>query len=118
MIFDYYIRKEGEMKVHIDDTIRCNLFHKFGCEMSSNKIVSETQNLVEQYNDDIINQDILVQNLNPYLFHDLFNAVLESLEEAFSLFKKTINYHVLKEEIRRKEKLYEVMVEGKLIANT
>ena len=60
----------------------------------------------------------MVQNLNPYLFHDLFNAVLESLEEAFSLFKMTINYHVLKEEIRRKEKLYEVMVEGKLIANT
>ena len=106
------------MKVDIEDTIRCNLFNKFGCEFESNKIVSETQNLMEQYNDDIINSDILMQNLNPYLFHDLFNAVLESLEEAFNIFSMTIDYQVLKEEIRRKEKLYGVMMEGKLIANT
>jgi hypothetical protein len=43
---------------------------------------------------------------------------LDSLHEAFEKFKKSLNYVILKEDIKRQEKLYEVMIEGGFVANT
>jgi hypothetical protein len=53
------------------------------------------------------------------LFSDLFNQTLDLLEDGYeNHFKHSINYQVLKEDIKRQQKLYEVLIEGNLISNT
>jgi len=56
------------------------------------------------------------------LFNELFNNVLDggefgNLNGAYSDFKKSIDYQVLKEEIRRQQKLYEVLIEASFVEN-
>jgi hypothetical protein len=61
---------------------------------------------------------VLIHNLNLSLFNEIFTTALGSLDAAFEQFKKSLNYAILKEDIKRQEKLYEVMIEGEFIANT
>ena len=56
-----------------------------------------------------------MKNLNEFLFFEVFTATLDNLQEAFKEFKQSINFKILKEDIMRDEKLYEVMIEGGLI---
>ena len=58
---------------------------------------------------------MLIQNLNQYLFFDLYKYTLDKLHLAFERFKKSIDYEVLKIDTRRQEKLYEVLIEGDFI---
>ena len=49
------------------------------------------------------------------MFEDLFQFALKNLNQAYLEFKKTENFFLLKEEIIRKEKLYEIMIEAGII---
>ena len=60
----------------------------------------------------MINEDILNQNLNQHLFVGLFNFTLDALKEAYEEFKQSDDYQILLEDIRRQEKLHDVMIEG------
>ena len=62
-----------------------------------------------------INEKVLKQNLNEMLFFEVFVDTLDNLKKAFDEFKLSINFKQLEEEMRRSEKLYEVMIEGGLI---
>jgi hypothetical protein len=53
--------------------------------------------------------------LDAKLFEDLFQFALKNLNQAYLEFKKTKNFFLLKEEIIRKEKLYEIMIEAGII---
>jgi hypothetical protein len=71
----------------------------------------------ESYDTELLNLDTLNQNLNQYLFFELYTLALDKLHVAFENFKDSLNYQILKEDIRRNEKLYEILIEGKFIVN-
>lgn len=56
--------------------------------------------------DDIVDEKVLEQNLDGFLFFELFTLTLESLKLAFEQFKLSTEYAILRENIRRQEKLY------------
>lgn len=60
---------------------------------------------------------MLQVNLNSLLFMDIFNEILEKLKSSYNEFKESIDFLILKEDIRMQERLYEVLIEGKLISN-
>lgn len=76
----------------------------------------ETDHL--RYNTDQIDQDVLLQFLNKDLFFEVYTSVLDSLHTAFEEFKKDDKYLFLREDIRRQEKLYEVMIEGSFVEDS
>ena len=69
------------------------------------------------YDNSEIDEKILSQNLNRGLFIEIYSKALDDLYEAFDNFKDHIDFKILKEDIKRKEKLYEVLIEGSFIAN-
>ncbi len=54
-------------------------------------------------------------NLNEYLFIEVYAFVLDKLREYFAFFKASQAFVQLEEEITKQERLYEVLVEAKLI---
>jgi hypothetical protein len=80
--------------------------------------VNESGGNTHEFYTNAIAEDELTQNLNHLLFFDLYNLVLDNLREAYVEFKESMNFKILEEDIRRKEKLYEVMIEGNFIINT
>ena len=54
-------------------------------------------------------------NLNEYLFIEVYAFVLDKLREYFSFFKSSQAFVQLEDEISRQERLYEVLVEANLI---
>lgn len=61
--------------------------------------------------------DQLDDNLNEYLFIEVYAFVLDKLREYFTMFKNSQAFVQLEDEIRRQERLYEVLVEANLINN-
>lgn len=59
----------------------------------------------------------LENNLNEYLFIEVYAFVLDKLREYFQYFKNSQAFVQLEEEITRQERLYEVLVEASLIEN-
>ena len=61
--------------------------------------------------------DQIEDNLNEYLFIEVYAFVLDKLREYFTMFKNSQAFVQLGDEIRRQERLYEVLVEANLINN-
>ena len=59
----------------------------------------------------------LEQNLNEYLFIEVYAFVLDKLRDYFNTFKTSQKFVQLEDEIRNQERLYEVLVEASLIDN-
>lgn len=59
--------------------------------------------------------EALADNLNEYLFLEVYAFVLDKLREYFVIFKKSPAFKDLEQEITRQERLYEVLVESKMI---
>lgn len=57
----------------------------------------------------------LEDNLNEYLFIEVYAFVLDKLREYFTFFKSSQAFVQLEDEITKQERLYEVLVEAKLI---
>ena len=57
-----------------------------------------------------------MKNLNQGLFAELHSLTLKELNDAFEEFKKTDDFNILREDINRQVKLYEVMYEAKLVS--
>ena len=57
----------------------------------------------------------LNENLNEYLFIEVYAFVLDKLREYFVSFKSSQAFVKLEDEITQQERLYEVLVEAKLI---
>lgn len=57
------------------------------------------------------------ENLNEYLFIELYAFVLDKLREHFENFKRSTAFVELEDEISRQEKLYEVLVDASIISN-
>ena len=85
-------------------------YRKFGCEFKTLKESGvqlkdsvhgslTMKNVVFETN--IVDDDILIQNLNQNLFLELYEETLEQLQEAFLEFKESIDYGILKADIRR-----------------
>lgn len=55
------------------------------------------------------------QNLNEYLFIEVYAFVLDKLREYFAFFKSSQAFVQLEDEITKQERLYEVLVEANLI---
>ena len=51
------------------------------------------------------------------IYIEVYAFVLDKLREYFELFKKSNAYKELENEIRKKERLYEILVEASLISN-
>ena len=74
-IFDQYLRKESKNEVEVDDKIKIQVFMKFGCEYKQSENESfymEDDPSLSKFNTDLINEEILIQNLNQYLFHEIY----------------------------------------------
>lgn len=61
--------------------------------------------------------DQIEDNLNEYLFIEVYAYVLDKLRVYFNMFKNSQAFVQLEDEIRRQERLYEVLVEASLIDN-
>ena len=121
-IFDEYLRTDSKSEVMFDENIKISIFMKFGCEYKDSIIgsfteVEEPVYYIDKFHTDVINEETLHQNLNQFLFHELYMQVLDCLEEAYDDFKESVSYKVLLEDIRRQEKLYEVLMEGNLVVD-
>lgn len=62
-------------------------------------------------------RDSLSEVLNEYLFLEVYAFVLDRLREYFVMFKNSADYVQLEDEIKRQERLYEVLVEAELISD-
>ena len=51
------------------------------------------------------------------IFIEVYAFVLDKLREYFELFKRSNAFKELENEIRKKERLYEILVEASLISN-
>ena len=51
------------------------------------------------------------------IFIEVYAFVLDKLREYFILFKRANAFNQLENEIRKKERLYEILVEASLISN-
>ena len=98
-IFNDYLKKKALNKVEIPMPIKNKIYCKFG-------ILGE---------DESIEIKILEENLDYKLFDDLYRFALKNLNEAYESFKKTQEFQIFKEQVIRKEKLYEVMIEAGII---
>ena len=70
---------------------------------------SQTERLFQHKYSDVEN------NLNEYLFIEVYAFVLDRLREYFQSFKNSQDFVRLEEEITQQERLYEVLVEANLI---
>jgi hypothetical protein len=59
----------------------------------------------------------LNENLNEYLFIEVYAFVLDKLRDYFTFFKSSQLFVQLEEEISKEERRYEVLVEAKFIAS-
>ena len=59
--------------------------------------------------------DKLGENLDEYLFIEVYAFVLDKLREYFQYFKSSQAFVQLEDEITRQERLYEVLVLSRLI---
>ena len=59
----------------------------------------------------------LDQNNFDLIFIEVYAFVLNKLREYFELFKRSNAFVELESEIRKKERLYEILVEANLISN-
>ena len=57
------------------------------------------------------------QNNFDLIFIEVYAFVLNKLREYFELFKRSNAFSELESEIRKKERLYEILVEANLISN-
>jgi hypothetical protein len=73
-IFDEYLRRDADYEVEVDGKLKCQIYAKFGCETVSD-ITSKLNPF--SYNTEMINEEILLQNLNQYLFFDLYSYTLD-----------------------------------------
>lgn len=83
-----------------------------GSQGNDNSYYDETEDIIEE-----VNEDVLVSYLNQGLFAELHKLTLKELNEAFEQFKKTESYQILREDVNRQVKLYEVMYEAKLVSS-
>ena len=63
-----------------------------------------------------LEDDTFDQNFD-LIFIEVYAFVLDKLREYFELFKRSNAFVELENEIRKKERLYEILVEANLISN-
>lgn len=108
-IFEDYIAEGARFEVRLDKEVLEAIYARFGLKYES----GSSQMLVSFVQE--VDQEVLKKNLNPSLFVEVYNNVLDQLQVCFDCFKESKGYQILKEDIIRQEILYEVMVEGKFI---
>ena len=116
-IFDEYLCNDAVSKVTLPDEILCDIYQKFGCRVKDSVKSSKKNAKASDYNTSLVNEHILDQNITQSIFYDLYRAVLDELDKGYSVFKQSLNFRVMKEDIRRQEKLYEVLIEGDFVSN-
>jgi hypothetical protein len=125
-IFEEYLKTEARYYVRLEPNIRIELYKKFGQilpimelgEMISESGTSKINDSVVANVEFAVDQDVLFRNLNQGLFYDVYVIALESLDNAFDQFKKSLSFAILREDIKRQEKLFQVMIEGGFVMNT
>ena len=56
---------------------------------------------VSHYDTNMVVEDYLTQNLNQFLFFELYKETLKNLEIAFKSYEKSMEFKILKELIKR-----------------
>ena len=56
-------------------------------------------------------------HLDMKLFQEIYPSTLENLHVAFENFRKSLSFAILKIDVKRQEKLFEIMIEGDLVDN-
>jgi sulfur relay (sulfurtransferase) DsrC/TusE family protein len=88
-IFDHYFKEEANLYVSLDPQVT----RKFSAKFSQ------------------IDRE---EMLNEYLFIEVYAFVLDKLREFYSDFKKSDAFRMLEDEIKKQEKLYEILSEANL----
>jgi hypothetical protein len=89
-IFDNYFRENANLKVTLDPQVNRKFMDKF------NQIDNR---------DDVLNE---------YLFIEVYAFVLDKLREFYADFRKSDGFRMMEEDIRKQEKLYEILSEANL----
>ena len=76
----------------------------------------EKYEVIEEAVDNINAAELTDQNFD-LIFIEVYAFVLDKLREYFELFKRSNAFLALENEIRKKERLYEILVEANLISN-
>ena len=53
--------------------------------------------------------------MDQMLFYEIYGSALDNLHIAFGHFKKSLNFELLKENIKRQSKLFEILIEGSFV---
>jgi sulfur relay (sulfurtransferase) DsrC/TusE family protein len=88
-IFDHYFKEEAELFVSLEPQVA----RKFNAKFSQ------------------IDRD---EMLNEYLFIEVYAFVLDKLREFYTDFKKSDSFRMLEDDIKKQEKLYEILSEANL----
>ena len=94
-IFAEYLQDGAEYQVQLDPLVHQRFIEKF--------------NQFDPEHPDYSNCDLI--------FIEVYAYVLDKLREYFDLFRKSNAFTELENEIRKKERLYEILVEASLISN-
>ena len=82
------------------------------------KTFEEKYEVIEDANrEDMASNGANDQNNFDLIFIEVYAFVLNKLREYFELFKRSNAFVELESEIRKKERLYEILVEANLISN-
>lgn len=88
-IYDHYFKAEANLFVTLDPSVEHKFSSKFG----------------------LIDRE---ETLNEYLFIEVYAFVLDKLREFYSDFKCSDAFRMLEEDIKKQEKLYEILSEANL----
>ena len=117
-IFQEYLSFEAPYLIHLEEKIRVNLFQKFGCQRKFSQDLNATEKFDSLcYDTTEVNPDALMPHLDMKLFQEIYPSTLENLHVAFENFRKSLSFAILKIDVKRQEKLFEIMIEGDLVDN-
>uniref|UniRef100_A0A7S3CJU5 Uncharacterized protein n=1 Tax=Strombidium rassoulzadegani TaxID=1082188 RepID=A0A7S3CJU5_9SPIT len=127
-IFDQYLKKGARFEILIPDHVLYGILVKFGCKQcdfdedaSFTSSQYSVRHLFGEHNSGSMrfyqdfNEEILFQNLNQGLFIEVYNYILDQLNDCYQNFRKSLGFLILKEDIKRRELLYEIMIESKFL---
>ena len=79
-------------------------------------VEDSAEKLIIDQHDDVLDDEYIGHNFD-LVFIEVYAFVLDKLRDYFELFKRSNAFTELDNEIRKKERLYEILIDANLISN-
>mmetsp|Transcript_607 Transcript_607/g.801 ORF Transcript_607/g.801 Transcript_607/m.801 type:complete len:173 (+) Transcript_607:1038-1556(+) len=110
-----YLDEGGEYYVELEEHMRSSFMEKYAVVQD---LISKERSLQGVENsDEEIEDDVVGEHNFDLIFIEVYAFVLEKLRGYFDLFKGSNAFTELENEICKKERLYEILIDSNLISN-